>query len=190
MPPLSLQEYEALKRSITDKGFWKSKPITVNGHGIILDGHHRFQACQELKIKPVISVETFGDDLQEKLFVIESNLRRRQLNKFQRTELALKEKPIKAEIARRNSRANLKQVSRQPSSSPNPNLASIPSVEYQTVGNGNGNGRVDKQIADLAGVGRDAVREVEFILEKAPEELIDRLRRGVNIPLGTLKGAE
>lgn len=38
-------------------------------------------ACQELKIKPVISVETFdGDgDLQEKLFVIESNLRRRQL---------------------------------------------------------------------------------------------------------------
>ena len=168
--PLTEQEYQTLKRSIVEKGFWKSKPIIVNGQGIILDGHHRFQACQELEIEPVISVESFADDLQEKLFVIESNLRRRQLNKFQRTELALKEKPIRAEIARRNSQANLKQ-SRQP------NPASIPSIGYPTLGNGKG--RVDQQIADLAGVGKDAVREVEFIVQKAPKELIDRLRRGV-----------
>jgi hypothetical protein len=168
VPPLSIQEYEALKRSISEKGFWKSKPITINGQGIILDGYHRYQACQELKIKPVISVEIFDGDggLQEKLFVIESNLRRRQLNKFQRTELALKEKPILEEIARRNSQANLKQTSSKP----------IPSVGYQTVGKG----RVDQQIADRAGVGKDAVREVEFILDKAPEKLIDRLRRGVS----------
>jgi ParB-like chromosome segregation protein Spo0J len=49
VPPLSAEEYESLKQSIKQNGLWV--PIVVNSQGVILDGHHRFKACQELGIK-------------------------------------------------------------------------------------------------------------------------------------------
>ena len=172
--PLSIQEYEALKRSISEQGFWESNPIIINKDGIILDGHHRFQACQELEIQPITSIASFPDKLQEKLYVTRTNRIRRQLNDFQNIELALGEKPILDEMAKRRRMANLKQNHSNLNSSSDSNP--IPSVEYQTVGNGSG--RVDQQIVELAGVGKDAVRKVEFILEKAPQDLLDKARKG------------
>ena len=75
VPPLSIQEYEALKRSISEKGFWKSNPIVVNKEGIILDGHHRYKACKELQVEPITTTaELFDGRLEEKLYVINSNL--------------------------------------------------------------------------------------------------------------------
>lgn len=44
----------------------------------------------------------FKDKLEEQLFVIDCNLIRRQLNNFQKTELALKAKPIPEAIVKRN----------------------------------------------------------------------------------------
>ena len=169
VPALSVQEYEALKLSISEKGFWKSNPIVVNNEGIILDGHHRYKACKELQVEPITTTaELFDDRLEEKLYVINSNLTRRQLNSFQRIELALKEKPILEEIAKRNSEPNLKQNNN------NKNNNHKPSVRIQTVGIG----RVDQEIGRHAGVGKDTVRKVEMILQKAPQDLLDRARKG------------
>ncbi len=47
-------------------------------------------------------VKNFPNNLAEKLFVIDCNLKRRHLNSFQRVELALKSKPILQAIARQN----------------------------------------------------------------------------------------
>jgi ParB-like chromosome segregation protein Spo0J len=49
VPQLSTEEYESLKQSIKENGLWV--PIVVNKDGVILDGHHRYKACQELGIK-------------------------------------------------------------------------------------------------------------------------------------------
>jgi ParB-like chromosome segregation protein Spo0J len=49
VPPLSTEEYESLKESIKQNGLWV--PIVVNNQGVVLDGHHRFKACQELGIE-------------------------------------------------------------------------------------------------------------------------------------------
>ena len=49
VPQLSKEEYESLKQSIKENGLWV--PIVVNNDGVILDGHHRYKACQELGIK-------------------------------------------------------------------------------------------------------------------------------------------
>ena len=49
VPELSPEEYESLKQSIKEKGLYV--PIIVNQDGIVLDGHHRFKACQELGIQ-------------------------------------------------------------------------------------------------------------------------------------------
>jgi hypothetical protein len=101
VPQLTAEEYESLKQSIKDYGLYV--PIIVNQDGIVLDGHHRYKACQELGIKdPKTLVREFKEKLDEQLFVIDCNLKRRQLNNFQRTELALKSKSILTEIAKRN----------------------------------------------------------------------------------------
>jgi ParB-like chromosome segregation protein Spo0J len=100
VPVLSTQEFESLKRSIDEKGQWS--PIYVNKDGIILDGHHRFKACQELGIQPITSVKEFEDEIEEKLFVIEHNLKRRHLTDAQKVELAHTLKPIYEEKARQN----------------------------------------------------------------------------------------
>lgn len=100
--PQTDQEYQSLKQSIKENGFWESHPIVINSEGIILDGHHRYRACQELGIQPRTTIMQFRDKLYEKLFVIDSILiGRRHLNSFQKAEIALNEKPILEEIAKR-----------------------------------------------------------------------------------------
>jgi site-specific DNA-methyltransferase (adenine-specific) len=59
MPELSAEEYRALKADIKENGI--IVPITVDGDGRIIDGHHRYKAAQELGIDdPPIQVR---DDL-------------------------------------------------------------------------------------------------------------------------------
>ena len=59
LPALDERAYQSLKQSIKAHGL--HLPIIVNSQGIILDGHHRFKACQELGIEPKILVQDFGD---------------------------------------------------------------------------------------------------------------------------------
>ncbi len=152
VPALSDASYEDLEQSIKENGLWQ--PITINTKGIVLDGHHRFRACQELGIDLIWIVKEFDDDLKEKLFVIDCNLNRRHLNTFGRVELALTKKPILEEIARKNMALAAKG---------DRNLTPL--------------GRVDEKIASDAHTSRDTVRKVEFLLETANSGTINRLRQ-------------
>ena len=98
LPKLSALDYEELKASIKNDGLHYA--IAVNKEGIILDGHHRFRICKELSIEPKVEIKEFADLLLEKKFVIESNLKRRHLNKFQRGKLVLPLLKIEKELAR------------------------------------------------------------------------------------------
>ena len=99
IPPLSEVEFDSLKQSIKEEGL--HIPITVNKQGIVLDGHHRFRACKELRIPLQFYTKEFKDPLEEKGFVIEVNLRRRQLNEFQRVEIGYSLENIEKERAKR-----------------------------------------------------------------------------------------
>ena len=98
MPAMSDLEYGSLKSSIQEHG--QSFPIVVNQDGVILDGHYRDKACYELGIKPSVLVRQFENRLQEKKFIVESNLNRRHLNEFQRIELEIKLESIESELAK------------------------------------------------------------------------------------------
>jgi len=98
LPPLSKEEFEDLKLSIQTEGQHFS--IIVNEEKEILDGHHRARACQELGLEPKIETKSFPNKLLEKKFVIESNLLRRHLNKFQRAKLVLPLLEIEKELRR------------------------------------------------------------------------------------------
>jgi hypothetical protein len=124
-----------------------------------LDGHHRFQACRELGIKePKTTTRDFENRFEEKIFVIECNLRRRQLNHFQRGELALKSKQILEEVSKQNQKAG---------------VTIDTSAKHLTQV-----GRVDQEIGKRAGISHETVRKIETLKEKAPEYVKEKLRAG------------
>jgi ParB-like chromosome segregation protein Spo0J len=155
VPELSPEEFESLKQSIKEaNGLYV--PLIVNQDGIILDGHHRLKACQELGIEPRTIVREFSDKLEEQLFVIDCNLIRRQLNKFQRTVLALKSKPILKAIIKGNESLGGKGVRI---------LTPL--------------GRVSGRIGERAGVSRDTVTKVEKILEN--KRVFDKIKEDLRL---------
>jgi hypothetical protein len=149
---LSEEDYSKLRASIKAHGQYL--PIIINQAGIILDGHHRYKVCQELQLEPKFQVKTFDDQYHEKLFVIDSNLERRQLSDFQRTELQLVREPILKKIAKNNQRTGFPTKSRL------------------------GRQGVNQAIGERIGVGHDSVRKVKIIIQEAPQELIERVRSG------------
>jgi 16S rRNA G966 N2-methylase RsmD len=152
VPPLTFEDFAKLKSSIQKYGQWHK--IIVNSEGYILDGHHRFRACKELGIEPITEVLTFESESHEKLYVVDNVSERRHLNTFQKVELELKKKPILEDIAKQNM------------------LSGVTLDLFKS--------RVDtnKEIGKRAGVGKDTVRKVEIIIDKASDEQKEKLKRG------------
>jgi ParB-like chromosome segregation protein Spo0J len=86
LPAYQPGEYEALKQSIKEDG--QLEPIVISKDGRLLDGHTRLQICQELRITPRFEIKNFRNKLEERKYVITVNLRRRQLNDFQKIEVS------------------------------------------------------------------------------------------------------
>jgi ParB-like chromosome segregation protein Spo0J len=125
------------------KDYGQLSPILVNKDGVVLDGHHRFRICQKLGLEPQYKEMIFKDRVDERVFVTKSNLagKERHLNKFRRTELALKSKPDLKEIAKRRILAG------------------------KTLTRNQERVHVDKEIARMANVSHDTVSKVEKILD-------------------------
>jgi len=111
VPKISDEEYLSIRDSIKEDGLWL--PIIVNAEGVILDGHTRFRACKELGIQTKHAERTFENKLLEKKFVIESNLKRRHLNDFQKAELAIPLLVIQQELAKQR-QTNNQSISNEP----------------------------------------------------------------------------
>jgi len=151
LPPLPPAEYEALKNSIRINGLLN--PIDVNPEGFILDGIHRYRACMELGIEPKYIIKKFDDPLQEKRFVIECNLMRRQMTTFQRIETALPLIEIERELAKKRMLAG----------NPVPNLDK---------------GRTTEIVAKKIGISHGLLEMALWLIENAPEEELDKVRYG------------
>jgi len=89
LPPLSEEEYAALKEDIAKRGVLV--PVEYDEDGNILDGHHRVKICEELGIKNWPSIVRIGMSEEEKTeHVLALNLDRRHLTREQRRELVAK----------------------------------------------------------------------------------------------------
>jgi len=151
VPKVSDVEYQSLKKSIKEDGLWNS--IIVNKEGIVLDGHHRFRACQELKIQIKCVIKEFTDKLLEKKFVIECNLKRRQLNDYQKSELGMELHKINADLAKQR-------------------------LKDKVSSNEATSGRAVQHTADAIGVTRGTFERAKKIIEEAPESVKQKLRDG------------
>ena len=159
LPPLPPAEYGALENSIRENGLYV--PLVVNPEGVVLDGNHRYKACMELKIEPKYEVRKFDNPLEEKKFVIESNLTRRHLNTFQRIEVALPLIEIERELAKNRKLSTLKKGNELP--------------DTQNFGE---RGESLKIIADRIGVSHEILRQALYVMEHASEDDLEKLRSG------------
>ena len=87
LPPLSEEEYTALKEDIAKRGVLV--PVEYDEDGNILDGHHRVKACEELGIKNWPSIVRIGMSEDEKAeHVLKLNIARRHLPREWKQEKA------------------------------------------------------------------------------------------------------
>lgn len=83
-PPMSVYAFELLKDDIKMNGC--HTPLWLY-EDMIIDGRHRFEACEELDIKPEYKIFE-GTEKEMLAFVISQNLHRRHLSESQRAMIA------------------------------------------------------------------------------------------------------
>ena len=154
IPPLTEDEYKGLELSIMEEG---CRDAIINWNGIIIDGHNRFEICNKHNVHYKTYEMDFLTDDEAKIWIIDNQFARRNLNDFQKTELALLKEGFIAKKAK-------EQQIRKPDS-----VCQISDKQ-----------KIDtkKEVAKIAGVSHDTVAKVKKIKEKAPLEVIESLRKG------------
>lgn len=99
IPPLTDEEFKTLEESIIDEGC--RDPLVI-WDDIILDGHNRYNICKKHKIIFKRVEKNFDNREQAKIWILENQLGRRNLNEAQRIDVVdklfgLKEKQLAKE---------------------------------------------------------------------------------------------
>jgi hypothetical protein len=131
LPPLLPEDFDELEKSIVKDGcrdplvVWKEKRVLV-------DGYNRYRICKKHDLSFAFSEKSFVDRDAAIIWMLANQKSRRNMNRFQWAEIALKLKDGISERAKENQRGGVRLES---------------------------NRRVDtlQKLADLAGVTRDAM---------------------------------
>lgn len=155
IPPLSEEKFRLLEEDIVKNGFLS--PIIVWNQTIV-DGHNRYEIYRKMTDPIDLPVQNINFDSKEeaKLWILTHQLGRRNLQPYQRIELALKLKEAIAAQAKENQRSAGGAVP----------LKSAKAVDTR------------EELAAIAGVGHDTFSKAEKIANEAPEEDKEKLRNG------------
>jgi ParB-like chromosome segregation protein Spo0J len=159
IPPLSAEERRQLEANLQADGC--RDPLVV-WNAIILDGHNRYDVCR----KWGITFQTVEHPCQDRngamLWIIRNQFGRRNLQPYQRAELALKLEPLIATRAKAQQRQHGGTAPGRPNTSVNVD------------------GSVDTraELARASGLSGGTIHKARAIAEKAPESVKEQLRRG------------
>ncbi|AKB61368.1 ParB/RepB/Spo0J family partition protein [Methanosarcina mazei] len=85
---LASEERERLKNSIMENGFNPAFPVILwKGHDTIVDGHNRWEICQELGVEPEIIEQEFETKEDVMIWMVKNQLARRNLTPDQYSKL-------------------------------------------------------------------------------------------------------
>lgn len=153
--PLSEEEYRQLEENIIANGCLN--PIIV-WNGFIIDGHNRYEICR--KGIPIIHYDIkemdFSNKHKVKIWIINNQLGRRNLNSFQRGELAFQI----CELIQEQAKENQKSAG-----------GAVPQKSAEPID-------TRKELAKIAGVSHDTIDKVKKISAQASPEDLDKLRSG------------
>ena len=146
IPSLEKDEYDLLKSSIKNEGV-REKLILWNG--ILIDGHNRKEIADGLKIKYKTKERKFKDRDEVIIWIINNQLGRRNISKYDRTRLAIKKEDILKPDAEKRMRVGKKLTDPVQKSA---------------------QGKVRDKVAKEAKVSHDTVAKVKYIEENADEK--------------------
>ncbi len=156
IPPLTPDEYKQLEANLIADG---CRDPLVTWQGVLLDGHNRLEICHRLGIEyQVVPKLSINNRTEAKDWIITNQLGRRNLQPFQRAELALKLKPS-IEAAAKEKQGTRTDLSTNSTKSEKP-------IDTR------------KTLAEKARVSEDTIRKAEHIIEHADEETKAALRTG------------
>lgn len=158
IPPLSQEEYKQLEANVIADG---CRDALVTWQGTLIDGHNRFKICAEHNITYKTVEKDFLDRQSAIEWIILNQFGRRNLLPFQRSELALRLKPI----------IEAKAKDRQRLSDGRGQKGTLKSAEVNI-------GETRDELAKIAGVGHDTIEKVSVIQKKATPEQLERARKG------------
>ena len=130
--------------------------------GLLLDGHNRAQLCQQHSIPYEVKTVSLPDRQAALMWILETQLGRRNSSRFEKAELALKLKPVIAAKAKENERIR---KGKQAGASLQ-NSANLSPVDTRD------------ELATKAGVSHDTIAKVEYIAKAGDEAIKEKLRRG------------
>jgi hypothetical protein len=158
--PMTSEERDGLAESIKAHGC--RDPLTCWGD-ILLDGHNRYEICNQNDISYNIKPIKLSDRNSAKEWIIANQLNRRNLTLYQRSRLVLqRDEIIKARAKEhQGARTDLKVTS----------STVVDDVKQASH-------RTDKQLAKMAGTSHKTIHEVRVIENEAPQEIKEKLARG------------
>ena len=176
IPPLTSEEYKRLERSILADG---CRDALVVWGDTLVDGHNRYHICTKHNIPYTTVSKEFDDRNAAMLWMMNNQLSRRNLNDFQRVEIVRKcESAVKAQ-AKERQLSELKQ-----------NQTTVVEILPERAKTGN---RSRDTLGAMAGVSGKTYEHATAILDKAPEEVIQAVRKGdisINKAYTDMKKAE
>lgn len=162
LPELSGEEYTELEKDIVKNGVLS--PIVI-WSGTIVDGHNRYAICQAHHITNIPTKEMNFTSKDEALeWILRNQLGRRNLNDFQRNQIALKYEAVIAARMKERQVAGLKTGEKIPFRPNEPN--------------GNEPTTKRKELAKIAGTSEGSIQRTKLIMDKGTPEQIARAEKG------------
>ena len=159
IPPLTDEERQMLEDSVVANGC--ESPLVV-WNDTIVDGHNRYDICQKHSVPFAVLEKDFADRDTALMWMIQTQLGRRNLTTYQKGELALRFEPLMKAQARE------RQATSTGGESPQLTQNSAEAEKGETR----------KKLADIAGVSHDTIKKVKKLASSADAETKQRLRRG------------
>ena len=100
LPPLSGEQFSALESDILENGCYA--PIIVNEDMVVIDGHNRLRICEKHGLPYKMLVFSFANLLEVKQWALDTQKGRRNLDKWELGQIALRLKPDIEARARAN----------------------------------------------------------------------------------------
>ena len=155
IPPLSDDERRQLEKNILQDGI--RDPLVVwQGHGIIVDGHNRHSIATKHGLPFKTREIAFVDRDAVKLWIVQNQFGRRNVNRYSRGELALKLESTFAAQAKANQQLSEGRGKK--------GLAILPNLNTRDL------------LAKIAGVSSRTIAAIKFIVEHGTDEIKAALR--------------
>ncbi len=91
LPPLSVEQFSSLESDILENGCYA--PVIVNEDMTVIDGHNRLRICEKHGLPYKMLVFSFADLLEAKQWALDTQKGRRNLDKWELGQIALRLKP-------------------------------------------------------------------------------------------------